>query len=69
MIFKYFRKKLAKNGKKLAFLTQNKANLCKKLIITLFFDKSANFFAEKLPKIAENCYHNIDPPCLTQILR
>jgi hypothetical protein len=40
--------------KKLAFLTQNKAKLCKILIITLFFEKNANFFAEnwqKSPKI------------------
>jgi hypothetical protein len=25
------------------------------------FEKNADFFAEKLPKIAENCDHNIDP--------
>jgi hypothetical protein len=31
-------------------LTQNKAELCKNLIITLVFDKNANF----LPKIVEN---------------
>jgi hypothetical protein len=31
--------------KKLAFLTQNKAKLCKILIITLVFEKNANFFA------------------------
>jgi hypothetical protein len=38
----------------LAYLTQNKAILCKILIITLVFEKNANFFAEncqKLPKI------------------
>jgi serine kinase of HPr protein (carbohydrate metabolism regulator) len=30
----------------LALLTQNKAKLCKMLIITLIFEKNANFFAE-----------------------
>jgi hypothetical protein len=49
MIFlkKNFRKNLAK---KLAFLTRNIAKLCKFLIITLVFEKNANF----LPKIVEN---------------
>jgi hypothetical protein len=48
----------------MAFLTQNKAKLRKNLIITLVFEKNANFFAEncqKLSKIAKNCDHNIDP--------
>jgi hypothetical protein len=31
------------------------------LIITLVFEKNANFFRRKLAKIAENCDHNIDP--------
>jgi hypothetical protein len=30
----------------MAFLTQNKAKLCKILIITLAFENNANFFAE-----------------------
>jgi hypothetical protein len=47
-------------AKKLAFLTQSKAKLRKILIITLVFEKNANFFAE-IVKIAKNCYHNIDP--------
>jgi hypothetical protein len=34
----------------LAFLTQNKAKLCKILIITLVFEKNANFFAENWQK-------------------
>jgi hypothetical protein len=34
--------------KKLAFLTQNKAKLCKILIITLVFEKNANFFSQKI---------------------
>jgi hypothetical protein len=34
MIFKYFRRKIQR---KMAFLTQNKAKLCKILIITLVF--------------------------------
>jgi hypothetical protein len=43
MIYKIFSpKNLAKI---LAFLTQNKATL-KKIIITLVFEKNANFFAE-----------------------
>jgi hypothetical protein len=55
MILKIF---LPKNSaKKLAFLTQNKAKLCKILIITLVFEKNAIFS----PKIAENCDHNSDP--------
>jgi hypothetical protein len=36
--------------KKLAFLTQNKAKFGKKFIITLVFDKNANFFAENCQK-------------------
>jgi hypothetical protein len=38
----------------MAFLTQNKAKLCKNLLMTLVFEKNANFFAEicrKLQKI------------------
>jgi hypothetical protein len=68
-IFKIFSPK--NSAKKLAFLTRNKAKLCKNLIITMFvFEKNAVFFAEnrrKLAKIAENCGHNIDPwsPCST----
>jgi hypothetical protein len=34
----------------MAFLTQNKAKLCKNLIIILVFDKNANFFAENCRK-------------------
>jgi hypothetical protein len=45
---KFFRRKIQRN--KLAFLTQNKANLCKILIITLIFEKNAIFS----PKIVEN---------------
>jgi hypothetical protein len=55
MIFKIFwqkklAKKLKKLAKKLAFLTQNKAKLCKILIITLVLGKNANFFAENWEK-------------------
>jgi hypothetical protein len=52
MILKIFSPK--NSAKKLAFLAQNKAKFCKKLIITLGFEKNANFFAEngrKLQKI------------------
>jgi hypothetical protein len=31
------------------------------MIITLVFEKNAKLFCRKLPKIAENCDHNIDP--------
>jgi hypothetical protein len=52
MIFKIFLPNFL--AKKLAFLTQNKANLYKMFIITVVFEKNANFFAEncqKSPKI------------------
>jgi hypothetical protein len=45
----------------MAFFTQSKAKICIILIITLAFEKNANFFRPKLSKIAENCDHNIDP--------
>jgi hypothetical protein len=48
MILKIFSQK--KIAKKLTFL-----------IITLVFEKNANFLCRKLAKIAENCDHNIDP--------
>jgi hypothetical protein len=48
MIFKIFSPK--KSATKLAFLTQNKAEFCKILIITLVFEKNANFFAENCRK-------------------
>jgi hypothetical protein len=54
---KFSPKKLAR---KLAFLTQNKAKLFKNLILTLVFEKNANF-RRKLSKIDKNCDHNIDP--------
>jgi hypothetical protein len=34
------------------------------MIMTLVFEKNANFFRRKLAKIAENCDHNIDPGLL-----
>jgi hypothetical protein len=37
-------------AKKLAFLTLNKAKLCKSFIITLIFEKNAKFFAENCQK-------------------
>jgi hypothetical protein len=42
-----FTKKIAKNWR---LLTQNKAKSCKILIITLVFEKNANFFAENWQK-------------------
>jgi hypothetical protein len=41
--------------KNIVVFAQATASLCKNLIITLFFEKNANFFAEKMAKIAENC--------------
>jgi hypothetical protein len=37
-------------AQKMAFLSQNKANLCKRLIITLVFEINATFFAENCQK-------------------
>jgi hypothetical protein len=46
----------------MAFLTQNKAKLCKNLIITYVgLWEKRQFFRRKLSKIVENCDHNIDP--------
>jgi hypothetical protein len=52
MILKIFSPKIL--AKKLAFLTQNKAKLCKILIITLVFEKNTNFFAENCKKSQKN---------------
>jgi hypothetical protein len=41
---------LKKIAKKMVFFTQNKAKLCKIMIITLVFEKNANFFAENCQK-------------------
>jgi hypothetical protein len=49
MILKIFSPK--NSAKKLAFYTQNKAKLCKILIIKLVFEKNANFFAENCQKL------------------
>jgi hypothetical protein len=46
--------------KKWRFWLKLKLNF-KKWIITLVFEKNANFFRRKLSKIAENCDLNIDP--------
>jgi hypothetical protein len=40
-----------KNCKKSAFLTRNKAKLCKILIVTFIFEKNANFFYENWQKL------------------
>jgi hypothetical protein len=49
MIHKIFSPK--NSAKKLAFLTQNKAKLCKIWFVTLVFDKKGNFFAENCRKL------------------
>jgi hypothetical protein len=55
MIFKIFSpKNLAKKLAQLLLVFE------KNVIITLVFEKNANF-CRKLAKIAENCDHNIDP--------
>jgi hypothetical protein len=50
-----------KNCEKMAFLTHNKAKLCKIFDHNVGFWENAIFLAEKLSKVAENCDHNIDP--------
>jgi hypothetical protein len=50
-----------KIGEKNGFLTQNKAILFKNLIITLVFDKNANFFAE-------NCQKSLKIVIITSVL-
>jgi hypothetical protein len=56
MIFKIF------SPKNWRFWLKTKLNyVFKNFIITLVFEKNANFFRQKLSKIAENCDHNIVP--------
>jgi hypothetical protein len=57
--FKHFRRKIQR--KNWRFLLETKLNYAKSNIITLVFEKNANFFAENCQKIAENCDHNIEP--------
>jgi hypothetical protein len=57
MILKIFLPK--HSTKKLAFLTRNKAKVCKILIITSGFKINANFFPQKSTKIAKNRDHSI----------
>jgi hypothetical protein len=68
MIFEIF---LPKNSeKKLAFFTQNKAKLCTILIITLVFEKNANFFAENCRKSQKIVIiTSTDPGWLEQVFR
>jgi hypothetical protein len=48
MILKIFSPKIF--AKKLVFFTQNKAKLCKNFIITMVFERNANYFAENCQK-------------------
>jgi hypothetical protein len=48
-------------AKKLAFLSQNKAKICKNFYHNIGFWEKRQFFHRKLAKIAENCDRNIDP--------
>jgi hypothetical protein len=57
-LYKKVDKKLAKQ---LAGFAQSTVGSGKNLIITLVFDKKRQFVREKLAKIAENSYYNIDP--------
>jgi hypothetical protein len=61
MIFKIFSPK--NFGEKFAFLTQNKAKLCKNLIITLVFEKNANFFTENCQKSQKIVIITSTPGC------
>jgi hypothetical protein len=51
LLFKIFSQK--NSAKKSAFLTQTKGNFAEKVIITLVFEKNANFFAENWQKSQE----------------
>jgi hypothetical protein len=53
-----FAEKFCKN---IAVFAQTTASFCKNVIITLIFEKYANYFCRKLAKITEHCDHNIDP--------
>jgi hypothetical protein len=53
MIFKKIAKKSPKTGEKILGLIRNKAKLCKNLIVTMSFEKNANFFPPKIVEIAE----------------
>jgi hypothetical protein len=66
MILKIFSPKNA--AKKLAFFTQNKAKLCKILIITLVFEKNANFFAENCQKSQKIVTITSVPDCMPQVI-
>jgi hypothetical protein len=59
IIFKLFSPKIL--PKILAFFAQTTASFCKNLIITLGFEKNANFFAQNWKNRRINCDHNIDP--------
>jgi hypothetical protein len=60
MIFEIFSPKNLAKKIKVFDSGQSYVNYAKKLIITLVFDKNANFCG-KLSKIAENFDHNLDP--------
>jgi hypothetical protein len=66
MILKIFSPK--NSAKNLAFLTQNNAKLCKNLIITLVFEKNANFFAENCQKSQKIVIITPVPGLLTNII-
>jgi hypothetical protein len=59
MIFKIFSPN--NSAKKLAFVTENKANFFKKIDRDIGFREKRQFFRPKLSKIDENCDHNIGP--------
>jgi hypothetical protein len=51
-----------------AFLTQNKAKLCKKLITTLVFEKNTNYFAGNCQKSQKIVIITSTPGQFSQIL-
>jgi hypothetical protein len=65
MIFSIFSPK--KSAEKMAFLTQNKAKLCKKFYHNIVFWEKRQFFRRNWAKIAENCDYNIDPRSASKI--
>jgi hypothetical protein len=63
MIFKYFCQKIQR--KNWRFLAQNKAKICKILIITLVFEKNAIFSAENCQKSQKIVIITSTPGCKT----
>jgi hypothetical protein len=63
-VIEWFGKDQCDRRKYWSFFAQTASTLCKNCITTLVFEKNADFSAEKLANIAENCDHTIDPGCV-----